>query len=68
MSYCNYVTVIYKTAIQALFLDIQTALGTVVLTSTLIMPSPAIQSLSLFLSIPLSLGQSINHDNALVMK
>ena len=31
----------------------------------LIMPSPAAQALSMFLSILLSLGQSINHDNAL---
>jgi hypothetical protein len=48
-----------------IYRDLQTALGTVVFTSTLIMPSPAVQSLSLFLSIPLSLVQSINHDNAL---
>jgi hypothetical protein len=33
--------------------------------STLIIPSPAAQALSLFQSILLSLGQSINHDNAL---
>ena len=45
--------------------DLQTALGTVVLRSKLILPSPAAQTLSLLQSILLSLGQSINHDNAL---
>ena len=35
------------------------------LTSALIMPSHPTQALSLFQSILLSLGQSINHDNAL---
>jgi hypothetical protein len=38
---------------------------TVALTSTLIMPSPAAQALSMFQSMLLSIGQSINHDNAL---
>ena len=35
------------------------------MTSTLIKPSPAAQTISLFQSILLSLGQSINHGNAL---
>ena len=37
----------------------------VVLTLTLIMPSPAAQALSVLKSILLSLGPSINHDNTL---
>ena len=45
--------------------DKQTAHGTVVLTSILIMPLPAAQSLSMFQSILPSLGKSINHDNSL---
>jgi len=39
--------------------------GTGVLTSTLTIPSPAGQALSMFQSILLPLGQSINHDIAL---
>ena len=45
--------------------DSQSVLETVVLTSTLIMPSPAAQASLMFQSILMSLRQSINHDNAL---
>jgi hypothetical protein len=39
--------------------------GSFVMPSPLIIPSPSAQALSMFQSILLSLGQSINHDNVL---